>query len=135
MSTRHRIGLAAIVVACGFPASVVVPASRCAGLVEREIRTQRVFLGYLCRDGDCAGHKAGFAWADRTGITDGSACMDAEEPAFVEGCRAFAEHTVTAEQSGFEWARDNGLADDCHCGGAGSRFQAGCEAYVMGFGR
>ncbi|HET7202590.1 MAG TPA: hypothetical protein VFI92_04420 [Steroidobacteraceae bacterium] len=134
MVTCERIGFALLIVSAALPAAVAAPASRCAGLVEREHYTQRVFLGYVCRDGECAGHKAGFAWADRAGITDGSACLDAEEPAFLEGCRAFAEHSVTAEQSGFEWARDNGLTDDCQCGGAGPRFQAGCEAYVMGTG-
>ena len=49
------------------------------------------FLGYACRDAECAAHKAGFAWADRQGITDPAACVEAEDAAFIEGCRAFAE--------------------------------------------
>lgn len=101
----------------------------------REAEATRTFLGYACREPDCAAHKAGFAWADRHGITDPAACADADDAAFAEGCRAFAELTVTAEQSGFEWARAHGLADDCSCGGAGSRFAAGCEAFVRAFGR
>jgi hypothetical protein len=42
---------------------------------------------------------------------------------------------VTAEQSGFEWARENEIVDECYCRGAGPGFEAGCEAYVAGFGR
>jgi hypothetical protein len=94
----------------------------------------RVFLGYLCRETDCEAHKAGFAWADRQGYTDARACLEAEDAAFVEGCRAFAEEAVTAEQAGFEWARENEVSDACLCAGAGPRFEAGCEAYVAGFG-
>jgi hypothetical protein len=133
MPPRPWIGLAFFFI-CAIPSVATAAAENCARRVEREHYTQRVFLGYVCRDGECTAHKAGFAWADRAGITDVGACVGAEEPAFVEGCRAFAEHAVTAEQSGFEWARDNGLSDDCLCAGAGSRFQAGCEAYVMGYG-
>jgi hypothetical protein len=48
---------------------------------------------------------------------------------------AFVEDVVTAEQSGFEWARENEIVDECYCRGAGPRFEAGCEAYVAGFGR
>ena len=92
--------------------------------------TPRSFLGRVCRDDECAGHKAGFAWADRNGIADPRDCAEAEDPAFVEGCQAFAAATVTAEQAGFSWARDNGLDDHCRCGGAGPRFEAGCEAFV-----
>lgn len=95
----------------------------------------RSFLGYACREPECAAHKAGFAWADRQGIADSAACADADDAAFGEGCRAFAELAVTAEQSGFEWARANALPDDCRCGGAGPRFAAGCEAFVRAFGR
>jgi hypothetical protein len=102
---------------------------------DRHPYAESSFLGYACRDADCAAHKAGFAWADRQGLADAAACVDAEDGAFVEGCRAFAELTVTAEQSGFEWARENELADDCRCGGAGPRFAAGCEAYVGAFAR
>jgi hypothetical protein len=98
----------------------------------RRATEARSFLGYACRDAECAAHKAGFAWADRHGIADAAACAEADDAAFVEGCRAFAELAVTAEQSGFEWARDNELDEDCLCGGAGSRFAAGCEAYVGG---
>jgi poly(3-hydroxybutyrate) depolymerase len=89
------------------------------------------FLGHACRDDECGAHKAGFAWADRNGVDDPAACAEAEDPGFVEGCEAFATSGATAEQAGFAWARDNRLVDRCRCGGAGPRFAAGCEAYVM----
>jgi hypothetical protein len=94
----------------------------------------RAFLGYLCREPGCDAHKAGFAWADRHGYADSRACLEAEDAGFVEGCRAFAEEAVTAEQAGFEWARENEVSETCLCAGAGPRFEAGCEAYVAGFG-
>ena len=100
-----------------------------------EAQAVATFLGYACREPDCGAHKAGFAWADRHGVTDAAACVEADDTAFGEGCRAFAERAVTAEQSGFEWARANALPDDCSCGGAGPRFAAGCEAFVRAFGR
>lgn len=101
----------------------------------RQPYADRSFLGFACRDHECAAHKAGFAWADRQGIAHPAACADADDAAFVEGCRAFAALAGTAEQSGFEWARENEVADDCLCSGAGPRFAAGCEAYVGGFAR
>jgi hypothetical protein len=107
----------------------------CAVEPRREAQAVHIFLGYTCRDPDCGAHKAGFAWADRQGISDAAACADADDVGFGEGCRAFAELSVTAEQSGFEWARANALPDDCACGGAGPRFAAGCEAFVRAFGR
>ena len=95
----------------------------------------RTFLGYACREPECAAHKAGFAWADRHGVTNAAACAAADDAAFGEGCRAFTDLAGTAEQSGFEWARANELPDDCDCAGAGPRFAAGCEAFVRAFGR
>lgn len=94
-----------------------------------------VFLGYACRDRECNGHKSGFAWAERNGITDARECEASPNPAFVEGCRAFAEEAVTPEQAGFEWARENELEETCRCGGAGPAFAAGCAAYVSESGR
>jgi hypothetical protein len=108
---------------------------RCGGDARHEAQVARTFLGYACREAECAAHKAGFAWADRHGVTDAAACVDAEDVAFGEGCRAFTELAATAEQSGFEWARANALPDDCSCDGAGPRFAAGCEAFVRAFGR
>lgn len=123
---------ALLVFGAGAAASTLHAAS-CREATSRRPYAESSFLGYACRDAECAAHKAGFAWADGQGISDAAACIDAEDAAFVEGCRAFAELAVTAEQSGFEWARDNELGDDCLCGGAGPRFAAGCEAYVGGF--
>ncbi len=125
----------ALLVFAGAFACSSLHAGACPPETSRRAYAQGSFLGYACRDAECAAHKAGFAWADRQGLSDAAACVDAEEAAFVEGCRAFAELAVTAEQSGFEWARENEVADDCLCGGAGPRFAAGCEAYVGGFAR
>jgi hypothetical protein len=107
--------------------------ARCPGAPGREPYAPRGFLGYACRDDRCSSHKAGFDWAERNGIADARACTSRNDPAFAEGCRAFAEEAVTPEQAGFEWARENELDDRCHCAGAGPGFEAGCTAYGTGF--
>lgn len=107
---------------------------RCPSLA-REPYAAPVFLGYACRDRECTTHKAGFAWAERNGVTDVGECAASPNPAFVEGCRAYAEETVTPEQAGFEWARENELDDACRCRGGGAGFEAGCAAYVTEGGR
>jgi hypothetical protein len=104
--------------------------SGCAA--DRESYAPSAFFGYACVDVDCSRHKAGFAWADRHGVVAARACDGAAEPALIEGCRAYALEVVTVELAGFEWARDNEIADPCRCGGAGPRFEAGCAAYVSG---
>ena len=98
------------------------------GFDARESDLPWVFLGYACA-GHCCEHKAGFAWAERNGIGNPAACTG-REGGFTEGCRAYAEYAVTAEQAGFEWAVENDLANRCDCGGAGDAFRAGCEAYL-----
>jgi hypothetical protein len=104
----------------------------CSPASARTAYEPRGFGGYACRDDRCSSHKAGFDWAQRNGIADASACASPRDPAFVEGCRAFAEEAVTAEQAGFEWARENEIEDTCDCAGAGPGFDAGCVAYVTG---
>lgn len=47
------------------------------------------FKGYQCTK-DCSGHRAGYAWAQRKGITDASQCTG-NSRSFVEGCMAYAE--------------------------------------------
>lgn len=113
-------------------ADTAVPESSCQGAAARvpHADSRSSFLGRSCRDAECGAHKAGFAWADRNGVTDPQACAEAEDPGFAEGCVVFATARVTAEQAGFAWARDNGLDDRCRCGGAGPRFEAGCQAFV-----
>lgn len=101
---------------------------------QREPYAAYAFLGFVCRENACATHKAGFAWADRSGVTDAKGCGETGDQGFREGCQAFAAEAVTAEQSGFQWALENEVADDCLCRGGGPRFEAGCEAYVAGFG-
>jgi hypothetical protein len=126
--TAYRVGLLtwmAMPVAHASPHAQTEPA--CAG-VGRKAYAPWVFLGYAC-DGHCREHKAGFAWAERNGIGNPAACAGPAGP-FAEGCRAYAQCTVTAEQAGFEWASENELADACECDGAGQAFEAGCEAYL-----
>jgi hypothetical protein len=94
----------------------------------REDYAPWVFLGYVC-DGHCREHKAGFAWAERNGIANPAAC-GAKAGGVAEGCRAYAQFTVTAEQAGFEWASENEVSNACECDGAGQAFEAGCEAYL-----
>lgn len=143
--------LIASLLACGHAASAAVPAApvpgaspsepvaavgpgRCTSLT-REPYTAPVFLGYACRDRECTAHKSGFAWAERNAVADAKECAASPNPAFVEGCRAFVEETVTPEQAGFEWARENELDETCRCRGGGTGFEAGCAAYVTEGGR
>jgi hypothetical protein len=120
---------AAVVLAPG----ALAAGSACAS--GRESYAPSAFFGYACVDVDCSGHKAGFAWADRHGVHAAQDCDGAAELTRIEGCRAYAEEVVTVELAGFEWARDNEIADPCRCRGAGPRFEAGCAAYVSGVAR
>ena len=47
------------------------------------------FHGYPCTQ-DCSGHKAGYEWAERNGITDPGDC-GGNSNSFIEGCMAWAE--------------------------------------------
>lgn len=107
-------------------------AATCDHSTMRQAYAPRGFGGYLCRDDQCTSHKAGFDWAERNGIADARACTSRQDPAFAEGCRAYAEEAVTAEQAGFDWARENEIDDTCDCAGAGPGFDAGCTAYITG---
>lgn len=49
----------------------------------------QTFKGYQCSQ-DCSGHRAGYAWAQRKGITDANQCTG-NSRSFVEGCIAYAE--------------------------------------------
>lgn len=48
----------------------------------------RTFKGFVCQ-GDCSGHRAGYAWAARNGIKDPSQCSGNSQ-SFYEGCVAYA---------------------------------------------
>ena len=74
------------------------------GPLRRQPYAPYTFMGFACRDMTCNAHKQGFAWADRSHITDAAACAGSPNPGFREGCRAFVHDSVTAEQSGFQWA-------------------------------
>jgi hypothetical protein len=47
------------------------------------------FKGYQCTR-DCSGHEAGYAWAQRKGVTEKSQCTGKSQ-SFIEGCWAWAE--------------------------------------------
>ncbi len=47
------------------------------------------FKGSPCTK-DCSGHKAGYAWAEKKGITDPDDCRGRSE-SFVKGCRLYAQ--------------------------------------------
>jgi len=47
------------------------------------------FKGYQCTQ-DCSGHKAGYAWAERKGVTKREQCTGKSQ-SFVEGCLAWVE--------------------------------------------
>lgn len=102
-----------------------VPASpdRC-----REVYQARTFFGYAC-DANCALHKAGFAWAERHGITTPTACA-AIDPELLAGCSAYAAEGLAPFDAGYDWALENEVADPSLCMGAGAAFGRGCRQYV-----
>jgi hypothetical protein len=123
------------VAAMSSPGTALAGGAACRESAGVEAYAPSAFFGYACPDVDCSGHKAGFAWAAQRGIHAVRACDEVTEGVLIEGCRAYAEEVVTVEQAGFEWARDNEIADPCRCRGAGPHFEAGCAAYASGFAR
>jgi hypothetical protein len=112
--------------------ATVVPAPShaspaCGGRI-LELYQARTFLGYAC-NADCAIEKAGFAWAERHGLTSPSACV-ATDPAFAAGCRAYATEGMSSIDAGYAWALENEVADPLRCNGAGDGFRHGCRQYV-----
>jgi hypothetical protein len=113
--------------ACVF--AVLGPAAVPAGPDRNcEVYQERTFLGYACH-ADCALHKAGFAWAERHGISTPAACaaIDAE---FLAGCSAYATEGLAPFDAGYAWALENEVADPALCTGAGTVFLRGCRQYV-----
>jgi len=50
--------------------------------------SSRSYKGYECAD-DCSGHKAGYEWARKKGITDSYDC-GGNSQSFIEGCKSYA---------------------------------------------
>jgi hypothetical protein len=50
---------------------------------------QGTFKGYRCTQ-DCSGHKAGYEWAAKKGITNKRDCTGNSQ-SFIEGCWAWVE--------------------------------------------
>jgi hypothetical protein len=112
--------------------AIAVPASAqaspaCGGRILDPYQA-RTFLGYACK-ADCAAEKAGFAWAERHGLTSPSACV-ATDPALEAGCRAFAAEGMSSIEAGYAWALENEVADPRLCNGGGDGFRLGCRQYV-----
>jgi len=59
-----------------------------------------MFHGYRCTK-DCSGHAAGYAWAERHGITDKDHC-GGKSRSFIEGCRAYAEENSSDNEGSDE---------------------------------
>jgi hypothetical protein len=113
-----------ILLAIAFPA----PAwTACGGRI-LDLYQGRTFLGYAC-DANCEFEKAGFAWAERHGITSPGACV-AANPTLESGCRAYAAEGLSPIEAGYAWALENEIADSCLCDGGGDGFRAGCIQYV-----
>ncbi|NBO19405.1 MAG: hypothetical protein EBV03_09305 [Proteobacteria bacterium] len=56
----------------------------------------KTFKGDECTK-DCSGHKAGYAWAQKKGITSPDQC-GGKSNSFTEGCRSWAtEHQAPSE--------------------------------------
>ena len=53
------------------------------------VSAERSFKGYVCTQ-DCSGHKAGYEWARRKGISDPARC-GGKSQSFIEGCMAYAK--------------------------------------------
>ncbi|MDQ1346004.1 MAG: hypothetical protein QG586_1535 [Pseudomonadota bacterium] len=113
----------ACVIAVLGPAVAQADPDRC-----REVYQARTFFGYAC-DADCVLHKAGFAWAERHGITTPTTCaaIDAE---LLAGCSAYAAEGLSPFDAGYGWALENEIADPALCTGAGAAFERGCRQYV-----
>lgn len=60
---------------------------------------------YGCTE-DCSGHDAGYAWAEKRGITDPGDC-GGNSQSFIEGCRDYAEQ----QQGEEEYVTEDG--DEC----------------------
>ena len=94
---------------------------------------QLTFFGYDCGDG-CRRHKAGFAWAEASGIASPDACTNGERP-YIEGCRAYADAAQSPWAAGHAWAMENEIGDALMCKGAGASFAEGCVEYLSGEAR
>jgi hypothetical protein len=66
-------------------------------------KSYREVTGSSC-DGDCSGHEAGFAYAKEHDLQHAADCTG-DSDAFVQGCKAYVQHTDDAA---------NAEADDAH---------------------
>lgn len=116
-----------VILALALPVPVV-HAEACGPTVS--IRYEpRTFFGYECPD-NCERHKAGYAWAERIGLTDASGCSRLVGP-YREGCTARIEQASASESAGYRWALENEIVATCECAGGGEGFEAGCRRQLV----
>ena len=106
----------------------LAPASPACGDHIRDPYQARSFFGYACK-ADCAIERAGFAWAERHGLTSPGACV-ATDSALEAGCRVYATEGMSSIDAGYAWALENEVADPLLCNGGGDGFRSGCRQYV-----
>lgn len=61
----------------------------CNEYIKQNYSGFKTFKGYPCTE-DCAGHKAGFNWAEDKNIADRSECKSKSQ-SFIEGCWAWVD--------------------------------------------
>lgn len=69
----------------------------------------REFHGYPCTQ-DCSGHRAGYEWAQRRGITSPYEC-GGNSRSFIEGCHAWADEQTAAGRDDGEDSADDADAE------------------------
>lgn len=57
------------------------------------------FLDVQCMTEECAGQRAGYAWAKQNAVTDAEACEDHDDASedFISGCEAFIDENTAPE--------------------------------------
>jgi hypothetical protein len=60
----------------------------CNAYVKDNYTGYKTFHDYECTE-DCSGHEAGYAWAEKNGITEPEDCSGKSQ-SFIEGCEAYA---------------------------------------------
>jgi hypothetical protein len=59
------------------------------------------FRGYPCTQ-DCSGHRAGYEWAQRKGLTSADQC-GGKSNSFIEGCRSAFEDQDDGDDDSDSW--------------------------------
>lgn len=87
--------------------TIKIAAATLLALLAGQVSAQGYFHGYRCTE-DCSGHEAGYAWAERNGITDPDDCTG-DSQSFIQGCMAYAE------EHGSAWDDDEEAIESGDC--------------------